>query len=701
MTTPDPWLDRLDATLAGYDEVLIRQVAARLLKSRGHWPVEDLAQRLRLAVENAPVVDRRLRELSPACRKVLALIGLSRQPCWKVTHLLSMLAALGHADGLLPIQTLFDEGLLYPIRKQNGKSLVSFQQFLASGNADTWQVFAPPQLTQRAMGEDLGLPELPAAAPVRAEIHEADGLEWPLRFAVVWQQVAEMPLRQTQQRDFFKRDYQRLQADSLLNAPFADSLGSIPDVPLLSVAWAKAAGTLLEEGAELRTCRLSSAWEEGLFPLLRELWSALPAIETWDPIYGWQVERDTAHVFPSVYLLVLLLLARQAELGWVRLEDVETWLLDHHPFWIGGKNGAGTEWFAALLLGLFFQLQLIQHATDKTGQAIIRLAPFGRWLLSGDKSPPAQAEYRQTLMVQANFEILAFRQGLTPSIIANLTRFARWKSLGTACVLELQADQVYRGLESGLHLEDMRRLLQQHGMRELPENVAEALRTWSNKRDRLVVYENATLLEFASQAELDAALARGLVELKLSDRIGLARHENAVDFRQFRLTSTRDYGAKAEQCLEMADDGVTFSVDRSRSDLLLDLEIARVAEPLANASENQSAFQFTHASLQKALTNGLTLQSLEEWVKERSGRPLSAAAHLLALSEKHATFQLQRCIVLSAPTAKLADGLMQFPATRQLIRERLGPVSLLVAEESVSALRQQIEWLQQNFESQD
>ena len=153
MTAPDLWLDRLDATLAGYDEVLIRQVAARLLKSRGHWPVEDLAQRLRLAVENAPVVDRRLRELSPACRKVLALIGLSRQPCWKVTHLLSMLAALGHADGLLPIQTLFEEGLLYPIRKQNGKSLVSFQQFLASGNAESWQVFAPPQLTQRATGE--------------------------------------------------------------------------------------------------------------------------------------------------------------------------------------------------------------------------------------------------------------------------------------------------------------------------------------------------------------------------------------------------------------------------------------------------------------------------------------------------------------------------------------------------------------------
>src|SRR5262249_22774469 len=235
-----------------------------------------------------------------------------------------------------------------------------------------------------------------------------------------------------------------------------------------------------------------------------------------------------------------------------------------------------------------------------------------RWLLDDGKAPTRHPEFRQTLMVQANFEILAFRQGLTPAILAGLTRFARWKSLGTACVLELQAEQVYRGLESGLHLEDMRRVLQQHGMRELPENVSEALRTWSNKRDRIVVYTDAAILEFSNTADLETALARGLVELRLSDRIGLMRHENAVDFRQLRLTSTRDYGAKAEQCLRLAEDGVTFSVDRSRSDLLLELEIARVAVPAAAESETQSTYRFTHDSLQKALANGLTLQNLEE-----------------------------------------------------------------------------------------
>jgi hypothetical protein len=246
----------------------------------------------------------------------------------------------------------------------------------------------------------------------------------------------------------------------------------------------------------------------------------------------------------------------------------------------------------------------------------------------------------------------------------------------------------------------MRRLLQQHGMRELPENVAEALRTWSNKRDRIVVYENATLLEFANAADLDAALARGLVELKLSDHIGLVRHENAVDFRQFRLTSTRDYGARAEQCLQLAEDGVTFTVDRSRSDLLLDLEIARVAQPLADSSESQSTYRFTHSSLQEALANGLTMQSLGEWFKERSGQALSAAAQLLALPEKRVTFHLQRSIVLTTPTAELADGLMQLPATKPLIRERLGPIALLVSEDNVPALRQQIESLRQMLESQ-
>src|SRR5438876_8074850 len=101
----NPWSEKLEEALAGYDVSLVRAIASKLLRARNQWPVDELRERLRDAIANAPVIDRRLKELPLACRKLLALIGLSRRPDWTVGRLLEMLAALGHAEGLAPVQT--------------------------------------------------------------------------------------------------------------------------------------------------------------------------------------------------------------------------------------------------------------------------------------------------------------------------------------------------------------------------------------------------------------------------------------------------------------------------------------------------------------------------------------------------------------------------------------------------------------------
>src|SRR5262249_12936755 len=281
------------------------------------------------------------------------------------------------------------------------------------------------------------------------------------------------------------------------------------------------------------------------------------------------------------------------------------------------------------------------------------------------------------LIAQANFEILAFRQGLTPALIGTLTRFARWKSLGTACLLELSAEQVYHGLESGLSFESMRSLLQRHGIRPIPDNVLDALRTWANKRDRVVVYEHATLIEFGSPAELDAAMARGLVEFRVSERIGLVPAESTLDYRQFRLTGTRDYGSPPERCIALGDDGVTLIVEAQRADLLLDTELARIAEPAnTNGDTATRTYRLTRASLRRALDSGFSITELNDWLLRRAGQPLSPAAQLLAAPDNSLDLRVERCLVLATPTPELADGLMQWQGTRDLIQRRLGPTAL-------------------------
>src|SRR5205807_2158127 len=146
--------------------------------------------------------------------------------------------------------------------------LRGFEQWL--GTAAAPAVFAHPNVTERARGEDLGLPECPGVVAPAGNVHEADGLEWPLRLAVVWQQVAAGPLRRTQQGDFFKRDLDRLRGDPVLNGAPADHLTEIPDAGLLAVELAVLHGLLRESDGEL-TAAEAPAWDRGLPALLASL----------------------------------------------------------------------------------------------------------------------------------------------------------------------------------------------------------------------------------------------------------------------------------------------------------------------------------------------------------------------------------------------------------------------------------------------
>jgi hypothetical protein len=553
---PAPWSDRLRRALSCYGEPLLRAVAGRLLRPRNQWPAEELIERCVAAVANPAVLDRRLQEREPTERRLLTLIAHSHQPLWRLGNLVELGLALGHADGLRPVFALLEAGLLFPVLPEAAPPLASFEQWVGLAGSAGLTVFAHPLVASRARGEDLGLPALPSVIAETGAPQEGDGLEWPLRLAAVWQQVASGPLRRTQGGSFFKRDLDRLRQDPLLSGPPADSLADLPDPALLAVALAEAEGLLPGADGELRAGPLPASWQEGLSDTLGSLYAGLFRLESWDAQAGFRLEgEEVGNPFPSAYLLAVELLARLPEGAWARPADVEAWLLGHHPYWKdeGGRMKDESEpapgssslllhpssfrsgWVGAFLLGLLYPLRVVQAAKGDTGEWLVRLAPLGRWLLGQAEEPPAAAAYPQTLLVQPNLEILAYRQGLTPALIARLSQFAAWKALGAACTLQLLPETVYRALEAGLTFETIRETLERHGTRATPAPVIDSLRTWAQKRDRITVYPAAALLEFASAVELDEALARGVPAQRLTDRLALVAHEGAIEFKHFRL----------------------------------------------------------------------------------------------------------------------------------------------------------------------
>ncbi len=699
-TDPAAWSDRLRRTLQCYDEPLLREVAGRLFKPRNQWPTDELIERSLAAVQNAAVLDRRLADLEPAGRQLLALIGHSRQPRWAVGNLVELLVALGHPDGLAPVVHLLQAGLLHPDLKlsegANGvlpppaARLRDFDQWLGQGSGMRPTVFAHPLITARLSQADLGLPECPGAVTVPRSTapHEADGLDVLLRLGALWQQVAAGPLRRTQQGGFFKRDLERLQADGLLNTPPQDELTRVPDPGLLAVELALGEGLLREVDGELRAGPYPDSWEEGLPAAVASLWGTLLRVDAWNVKEGWNGGQAPGNPYPSAYLLALLLLTRLPADGWARPTALQRWLLERHPYWQGPQGeGAGLGTF---LLGLAYQLRLVQAACDPEGEWAVRLSPVGRWLLGGGEAPVAPA-FPQTLLVQPNLEILVYRQGLSPGLVARLGRFATWKGLGAACTLQLQPESVYRALESGETFETILQTLQRHGMKPTPDPVVNSLRTWADKRDRIQIYAAAALFEFNSAEDLNEALARGLPALRLSDRLAVVARESDIDYRHFRLAATRDYGLPPEKCVEVEADGVTLSIDLARSDLLLETEVQRFAEPVErHGVTGRRFYRLTPASVGASRDNGLSLLGLEAWSQQRSGQPLSAAARLLLAGADLPPLSLKRLLVLHAPSAEIADGLVQWPGTRALIEGRLGPMALVVAEENTAALRQRL-----------
>jgi hypothetical protein len=700
------WSVQMRQTLARYDDLLLRSVASRLARPRGHWPAEELIDRCLNAISNPAVLDRRLEALPPASRQILACIGHSRQLRWPLGSLVELAIALGSTDGLRPILDLLEAGLLLPELTPGPSKLLSFQYWLAHPPAVPC-VFAPPLAVSRSVGIDLGLPDLSELNPAPASgssrkrgdrltatapvAQQADGLEWLLRVAVLWQEVSAAPLRQTLQGGFFKRDLDRLKEDPLLNAAAPDRIVDIPDPALLVAALAEGLGVVENVAGELQAAALPASWEQGLAAALEALWLVLPLLQSWNSRDGYRPDSAGGNPFPSAQLLACLLLAQLPGDAWTTPVAVESWITEQHPYWTGDsvRPSMAKPWMETFLLGVLYPMRVIEAATDGAGSWQVRLSALGRWLLGVGEMPELGTVYPQTLLVQPNLEIIAYRQGLTPALIARLTRFAAWKGLGAACTLQLEPESVYRALESGSSFEDIRLTLEQHGTRAAPQAVLDALRTWANKRERITVYPSATLLEFASAEELNEALARGLAAVRIADTLAVAVNEDAIEFRHFRLTGTRDYTLPPERCVRVEEDGVTLTVDASRSDLLLETELPNFAEAVSASGGNRQ-YRLTPASLAEARARGWNVTTLEAWFTQRTGDPLPPSARLLLTAAQTAPPQLRRHIVIHLATAELADGLLQWPPTRPLIAERLGPTALVVAEEHLAALRQRL-----------
>ena len=234
--------------------------------------------------------------------------------------------------------------------------------------------------------------------------------------------------------------------------------------------------------------------------------------------------------------------------------------------------------------------------------------------------------------------------------------------------------------------------LNQHGVRPVPAAVLDLLQRWADKRERITVYSSATLVEFLSPADLDVAISRGMIAVRITDRIGLCADGADPDYKNLRLVGNRDYEAKPTKCIAVDDDGVTLNLDAGQTDLLLEAEIGRLAEPVP-ADGGVRRFKLTPESLRRAVIGGWRLEELDTWFQARAGGVLPAAGRMFLVGPTVPPSLASKRLVVQVPSAELADGLKQWPTTRDCLEDRLGPTALAVDEAKLPALREVLEAL--------
>jgi hypothetical protein len=717
------------AALSRYDLGLLREIGHALGIAEPGLRSRALAGLIADRLAEKALADRLLAGLGSGPRLALGLAALTEAPAWPLAGMSLALSCLG-VEPSGAIRTLAELGLVALGVAGDGPPVGDLARLIEEGDGVATVVVAHPAAVSASRTV---LPDAEPPAPSRGTVglvREADGLEPILRLAAVWQRVAEAPLRQTQLGTTYKKDRDRIEDDAVLAGPIADALEPLPDMAAFWLALARGVGLVVPEpGSDRVVAAPPEYWSENAYHLPQMVATRWLGLRSWHEQAGMRHEASAVELaLPYARPAVLLWLAAMGVDAWVALDDLDRHLRGLAPGWDratlvadaappapprgragrGRANGRMNEQgeddagaLEALLLGPAYQLGLVRAAEEVPGgRRVVQLSPLGRYVLALGPPPAPRPGYEHFLFVQPNFEIVAYRQGLTPALIGQFSRFARWSQVGAALELRLTPETVYRGLEGGLTTDEMLGRLSRHSARPLPAGVAEAMRTWAGRRERVTYHASATLIEFATHKELLQALAEWpeaarAAPVVVADRLLLVEDESAIPFQRFRLAGSRDYRRPPEACLEVEPDGVTMALDLGRSDLLVDAELARFADELPPAPSrgapglSRRRFRVSPASLSRGLENGLTPATLSQWYERRTGADVPAAVRLLLLaaSPRVPSLATGRPLLLRAPTAELLDGLAQHPDTRDLLGERLGPTAVVVPDASVEPLR--------------
>jgi hypothetical protein len=190
--------------------------------------------------------------------------------------------------------------------------------------------------------------------------------------------------------------------------------------------------------------------------------------------------------------------------------------LTHREGWHMVEGG----FIRTVITGPLHWLGVVEVDNDAT-PTTFRLTSGALFLL-GNTAPHGAEIPTGRLIVQPNFELVALAP-TSEALLVKLDRFAERVSLEHIAQYRITKASVTRAIQTGLHAEDIKVILEQASDGDVPQNVHYSLVEWERQARRIEMWRNATLLEVDESALLDELFAheetRSLLGRRLAPRL--------------------------------------------------------------------------------------------------------------------------------------------------------------------------------------
>jgi hypothetical protein len=224
-------------------------------------------------------------------------------------------------------------------------------------------------------------------------------------------------------------------------------------------------------------------------------------------------------------------------------------------------RGSGSEWrqqawqahekrlFGWMIRKLFVGFGITELTEDG---GLFRITEIGQYVLGqGDAPPMAQDEHRDALVVQPDFEIIAYLDRCPPDLRRKLDMFCERVRGGMATTYRLTQESVYHGIRAGLNIERLVKLLGESSVKPLPSNVLAQFEVWKSKLAAVTIRPFCHVIECASSTRAKETVSEIAYSKRIGDRFVLVHDTWPKDISVIDYTHSLPPALEQEQGLRL------------------------------------------------------------------------------------------------------------------------------------------------------